>query len=86
VVAHNNSGYTEAKSILQTLLKTGFGKTAVTKATTQPIFINGRCANIIVDDKYLGIIGEITPLAIDNFKIRVPVVAFELNLSRLLQL
>jgi phenylalanyl-tRNA synthetase beta chain len=86
VVAHNNSGYTEAKSILQTLLKTGFGKTAVTKATTQPIFINGRCANIIVDDKYLGIIGEITPLAIDNFKIRVPVVAFELNLSQLLQL
>jgi phenylalanyl-tRNA synthetase beta chain len=86
VVAHNNSGYTEAKAILQTLLKTGFGKTAVTKATTHPMFINGRCANINVDDKYLGIIGEITPLAIDNFKIRVPVVAFELNLSSFLQI
>lgn len=86
VVAHNNSGYTEAKSILQTLLKTGFGKTAITKAATHPMFINGRCANINVDDKDLGIIGEITPIAIDNFKIRVPVVAFELNLSSLLRI
>jgi phenylalanyl-tRNA synthetase beta chain len=86
VVAHNNSGYTEVKSILQTLLKNGFGKTAVTKATRHPMFINGRCANINVDDKYLGIIGEITPIAIDNFKIRVPVVAFELNLSSLLRI
>ena len=50
------------------------------------MFINGRCANINVDDKYLGIIGEITPIAIDNFKIRVPVVAFELNLSSLLRI
>lgn len=84
VVAHNNSGYTEAKSILQTLLKTGFGKTGVTKATTHPMFIDGRCADINVDDEYVGLIGEVAPLAIDNFRIRVPVVAFELNLSILL--
>jgi phenylalanyl-tRNA synthetase beta subunit len=37
-----------------------------------------------VDDEYVGLIGEVTPLAIDNFRIRVPVVAFELNLSILL--
>ena len=84
VVAHNNSRFTEAKSILQTLLKTGFGKTGVTKATTHPMFIDGRCADINVDDEYVGLIGEVTPLAIDNFRIRVPVVAFELNLSILL--
>jgi phenylalanyl-tRNA synthetase beta subunit len=34
----------------------------------------------------IGIIGEITPLAIENFKIRVPVSAFELNLSQLLEI
>ena len=69
---------------MQGLLKTSFGKNAVTKVATHPIFMYGRCANIYVDEECVGIIGEITPLAIDNFKVRVPVVAFELNLSQFL--
>jgi phenylalanyl-tRNA synthetase beta chain len=84
VVAHNKADYTEVKSLMQALLKTSFGKDAFTKVITHPIFITGRCAGIVVDEKYVGIIGEITPLAIDNFKVRVPVAAFELNLSELL--
>jgi phenylalanyl-tRNA synthetase beta chain len=85
VVAHNTANYTEAKSIMQTLLKLGFGKAVTTKVATHPIFINGRCANIVVDEELVGIIGEITPFAIDNFKVRVPVAAFELNISKLLR-
>jgi phenylalanyl-tRNA synthetase beta chain len=85
VVAHNTADYTEAKSILQTSLKLSFGKSVTTKVATHPIFINGRCANIIVDEKSVGIVGEITPFAIDNFKVRVPVAAFELNISKLLR-
>jgi phenylalanyl-tRNA synthetase beta subunit len=46
--------------------------------------MNGRCANIYVEEECVGIIGEITPSAIDNFKVRVPVAAFELNLSQFL--
>jgi phenylalanyl-tRNA synthetase beta chain len=84
VVAHNKADYTEVKSLMQSLLKTSFGKAAFTQVITHPIFITGRCAGIVVDEKYVGIIGEITPLAIDNFKVRVPVAAFELNLSELL--
>ena len=84
VVAHNKADYTEVKSLMQALLKTSFGKAAFTQVITHPIFITGRCAGIVVDEKYVGIIGEITPLAIDNFKVRVPVAAFELNLSELL--
>ncbi|MFL6454395.1 MAG: phenylalanine--tRNA ligase subunit beta [Nitrososphaeraceae archaeon] len=84
VVAHNTADYTEVKSIMHTLLKLSFGKSVTTKVATHPIFINGRCANIIVDEESVGIIGEITPFAIDNFKVRVPVAAFELNISKLL--
>ena len=84
LVAHNDANYTEAKSIMQTLLKMTFAKTATTKSSTSPIFIDGRCADIILDKKPVGIIGEITPLAINNFHIRVPVSAFELNLSQIL--
>lgn len=85
VVAHNTADYTEVKSIMHTLLKLSFGKSVTTKVATHPIFTNGRCANIIVDEESVGIIGEITPFAIDNFKVRVPVAAFELNISKLLR-
>src|SRR5919205_1765500 len=85
VVAHNTADYTEVKSIIQTLLKLSLGKSVTTKAASHPVFIHGRCASIIVDDEYVGILGEITPFAIDNFKLRVPVAAFELNISKLLQ-
>ena len=84
VIAHNKADYTEIKSTMQGLLKTSFGKNAVTTVATHPIFMYGRCANIYVDEECVGIIGEITPLAIDNFKVRVPVAAFELNLSQFL--
>ncbi len=85
VVAHNTADYTEIKSILQTLLKQSFGKSVTTELAAHPVFINGRCASIIVNDERIGILGEITPFAIDNFKLRVPVAAFELNISQLLQ-
>jgi phenylalanyl-tRNA synthetase beta chain len=84
VIAHSKADYTEIKSAMQGLLKTTFGKNAVTKVATHPIFMSGRCAQIYVDGEYVGIAGEITPLVIDNFKVRVPVAAFELNLSQLL--
>jgi phenylalanyl-tRNA synthetase beta chain len=85
VVAHNAADYTEVKSIMQTLLKLSFGKSVTTKVASHPVFIHGRCASIIVGDESIGILGEITPFAIDNFKLRVPVAAFELNISKLLR-
>ena len=84
-VAHNTADYTEIKSILQTLLKQSFGKSVTTEVAAHPVFINGRCASIIVNDECVGMLGEISPFAIDNFKLRVPVAAFELNISKLLQ-
>ena len=87
VTAHNNADFTEIKSIMQTFLKIAFNKDKeiFTQENANPFFIEGRSAKVVLDKKSLvGMIGEITPLAIDNFKIRVPVSAFELNLSQLL--
>jgi phenylalanyl-tRNA synthetase beta chain len=87
VIAHSEAGYTEAKSALAALLDSGFKAGFATKASANPLFIKGRCAEIILqDDRNDGTIGEITPLAIDNFRLRVPVAAFEVNLSSLLSL
>jgi phenylalanyl-tRNA synthetase beta chain len=87
VIAHNNTDFTEIKSIMQTFLKITFNKDKeiFTQENANPFFIEGRSAKVVLDKKsVIGMIGEITPLAIDNFKIRVPVSAFELNLSQLL--
>jgi phenylalanyl-tRNA synthetase beta chain len=85
VIAHGEAGYTEAKSNLQALFA-AFGLAASTKASSDPLFIKGRCATVMSKNRQVGTIGEITPLAIDNFKLRVPVAAFEVNLSALLSL
>ncbi|HEX9677946.1 phenylalanine--tRNA ligase subunit beta [Nitrososphaera sp.] len=83
VVAHGEAGYTEIKSAMQALVS-AFGMQLTTKASQYPLFIRGRCAAVMHRDKRIGIIGEVTPLAIDSFRLRVPVAAFELDLSTLL--
>jgi len=85
VVAHADAGYTEARSAMQALIKSCFGKDVVTKASSSPMFMEGRCAKIIVDGMVGGVIGEITPLALENFKLRVPVAAFEIDLSGIIK-
>lgn len=89
VIAHGEAGYTEAKSALQALLSSAFGITEiVTEPSSSPLFIKGRCAAMTIAAlngvKAAGIIGEVAPQAIDSFKLRVPVAAFELDLSALL--
>jgi phenylalanyl-tRNA synthetase beta subunit len=34
----------------------------------------------------VGILGEVSPIVIENFKIRMPVTSFELNLSSILNM
>lgn len=84
-IAHADAGYTEIRSAVQALIKSCFGKDVVTKATSNPMFMEGRCADIIIDSKAIGVIGEITPLALENFKLRVPVAAFEIDLSGIIK-
>lgn len=84
-VTHADAGYTEIKSAMQALLKSCFGKDVSTKASANPMFMEGRCAMIIVDGRAVGTIGEITPLALENFKMRVPVAAFEIDLSGIIK-
>ena len=81
ISAHKDANFTEIKSVLQSSLKTGYGIEIETKATTHPIFEEGRCATILVNGKSIGVIGEVNSKIIENYKIRVPVVAFEISLS-----
>ena len=70
---------------MQALVKSCFGKDVTTMASSSPLFIEGRCADIVIDGKAVGTIGEMTPLAIENFKLRVPMAAFEICLSSIIK-
>ena len=81
ISTHQDANFTEIKSVLQSALKTGFGIKIETKTATHPTFEEGRCATVIVNNKPIGIIGEVNSKIIENYKIRVPVVGFEISLS-----
>ena len=81
VSAHKDASFTEIKSVLQSSLKTGFDIEISTKATSHPSFEKGRCASIQVNDNEIGVIGEISSKIIEDYKVRVPVVCFEMVLS-----
>ena len=81
ISAHQDATFTEIKSVLQSALKTGFDIEIKTKTATHPSFMDGRCAIVTVNDKSIGTIGEIDSTIIENYKIRVPVVGFEISLS-----
>jgi phenylalanyl-tRNA synthetase beta chain len=83
VSAHKDSGYTEIKSTLQSLLKTFSGIECKTKTSSHPIFAKGKAADVMINGKKIGIIGEVDSKIIDGFKIRVPVSAFEISVSEL---
>ena len=84
VSTHKDANFTEIKSIIQSALKTGFNIECKTKTSTHPMFLEGRTAEILVKNKSIGLIGEIDKKVIENFKIRVPVIAFEIKLTGLI--
>ena len=45
------------------------------------MFEQGKTADVMVNNKKIGIVGQISPQVIEIFKIRVPVSGFELILS-----
>ena len=86
VIAYKESNYSEMKSILQSILKTGFKIDSKTKTPKDDVttFANGRHSDIFVGEKSVGTIGEINSDVLDNFKIRTSVVGFEIKLSGLI--
>jgi len=84
IAALKNTNYSEIKSVLQSLLRFGMNLDLKTETSSYPTMQEGRTANVITNEKNVGIVGEIDSQIIENLKIRVPVVAFEIKLSGLI--
>jgi phenylalanyl-tRNA synthetase beta chain len=84
VSAHNTADYTEARQVLDSMLSlTGFEYKIV--PVEHDSFIAGRVGRVIVNDKKVGYIGEISPKVLSNFGLEVPVAGFEVNLTELFE-
>ena len=82
ISAHHNANYSYIKSIMQSALSTACNITDLkTIGTQNHIFEDGHCADIVLDGKIIGNIGEINHTVVTNNRIRVPIVGFEVTLS-----
>ena len=86
VNAFNGVTFSDIRAVLQSLMEICFGAKFETRPSENLSFIRGRGADIIYKGSVIGQIGEISPLLIDSFKIKMPVAAFELDLTELLRI
>lgn len=54
------------------------------KKSTHSSFIQGRCADIFIGKENIGVIGEINPVVLNNWRLEKPVAVFEINLEKIM--
>jgi len=77
LLSGKDEDFTKSKQILEYLIEI-LGKSFKLKQRNFTEFIEGRAAEIIIDGKVAGKIGEIHPEVLQNFKLEMPCSAFEL--------
>jgi len=82
VFCHAGAEFNEAKSAVEALFRM-IGKTVSVEPAEHPSFIESRVGKIICNGHEVGIVGEIHPQALVNFGLELPVVAVEIDLSRI---
>ncbi len=78
-------GYEEIQASTYSLLRSLGLKPSAMK-TSVPYMIDGRTAFILANDIRVGIAGEIHPSVLNKLNIKYPVIAAEINISRILSL
>jgi len=85
VVTHSNANFTEMKSYLEPLMA-NLGLSFTLNPMSHPSFLDGRVGSIQIEEREVGIIGEIHPQVIENWKLEDPVAAMELDLNQIFKL
>ncbi|MEM3390883.1 MAG: phenylalanine--tRNA ligase subunit beta [Archaeoglobaceae archaeon] len=84
-IMNSKTTFSEIRSVVQAVMRElGFGWKAV--EAEDGAFIAGRQAGIVVNGENVGIFGEVHPEVLERFGIPNPVVAFELELTKLFNL
>ena len=80
-VAFTPGNFTDLKQILDYLKRTMDIKFEIKAGDLGGHYIDGRAAEIYFGDQKIGTIGEIHPKILKNWKIKMPVSLFEINLK-----
>jgi phenylalanyl-tRNA synthetase beta chain len=84
VTSHPTANFTEIKSVLESLLANlGFSNWTV-KKTNHLSFFEGRAASFSIDNRFLGVVGEIHPEVLNNFELENPTSAFEIDVQTII--
>ncbi|MCX6819144.1 MAG: phenylalanine--tRNA ligase subunit beta, partial [Candidatus Aenigmarchaeota archaeon] len=83
VITNSEVSYEEIASVLDAFLQ-NLGIKYELRAAVHNSFIEGRSAAVFANNKEIGIIGEIHPLVLNNWKLEKPVISFELDLEELM--
>ncbi len=82
--ADNSVGFNEANSFVNTLMYFLKKEYTLQAPEEDQRFISGRCAEIIVNGKKVGIFGEIHPAVLESWGCSMPAIACEIDLDCLL--
>jgi len=81
VSSHAEAGFTEARSVVESVLQNlGIEGWSVVE-DSQPFFVEGRAAKMVLEGHEVGIVGEVHPEVLSNFLLENPVAAFEIDLE-----
>jgi phenylalanyl-tRNA synthetase beta chain len=83
VTAHPNASFSEIKSALDSFMM-NIGVEWQIKETTHDSFIEGRVGKILIAGEEVGMVGEVNPAVLEQWKLENPVAAFELKFQRIL--
>jgi len=83
LTSHIRANFSEIHSFLDILFYY-LGISYRLEPSEDPVFMPGRCGDIIVEGRSLGLIGEINPEVLERWQITMPCSAFEINLDSLI--
>lgn len=83
LISHPDVSFSEIHSCLDILFYY-LGIYYKLEPAEHPLFMPGRCGNIMVEGKPIGFIGELNPAVLDCWQMTMPCSAFEFNLDSLI--
>jgi phenylalanyl-tRNA synthetase beta chain len=82
VISHPAANFSEMHSFLDILLYY-LGLDYKLEPAEHPLFMQGRCGNVVAGGAALGLIGEVRPEVLERRQITMPCAAFEINLDKI---
>ena len=83
ISSHSTANFTEMKQYISAVLAPLGASFTITPAD-HPTFLKGRVGSVIINNKAVGIIGEISPAVLSKLGIEMPATAAELDLAFLM--